>query len=1248
MMTVLRRLLLALFVLGAVGLGLPALVRADGPSPSDPVLTLEPLDALRVGQTDTASVTAHFRTVEGKPIDGASLVLSVDGTSGAKAVTDASGTAFLHLPGDLAAGTHQLVVSFLGSRGSLSWVKPISASESLEILPATDTRLVVEPIDAVAADDRRVILVVAHLTTSDGRPLAAEDLVLVVDDSIERSASTDATGTAYLGFHRQLVPGEHRVEVRFAGGHGLQPNQATQQFSVISATATQIEVNAPSPLVAGKSGKQTLVARLTTDDQRPVPEATLTLTIDGTFESTGSTDQSGTASLRVRRQLEPGEHQVSVSFEGTTQLAPTNVSQKFVVAAESPTVLTVEPIGDLRVTSSKAAIIRAHLQSANGTPISGEPLQFEIDSSLTRNVTTDAAGVAEFKPSRDLDPGTHSLKVTFAGGDGLQSSGTTLEFRVLPVGTSALKIDPLDPITVGDTKNATVVGHLYDSAGAPVSGARVAFYVDDTLIRSESTDESGTVVLSFRPDLVAGPHRLKAVFDGTSDLRASSDTREFTVSPAVITVQIVPPLAGVRVSFDGNTFVTDNNGIAKVRANRSGVYRMEILPWTPPSPGVRAKFVRWLDDVFVPYRDVAVPSTSQLQAGFATEYRVGLRFVDLDDQPVPVQRISSAVLIGSNGARFVFKGTEPQWLPGGRIIKTSDGLQESAFFYSVESVYVETVNVVNSKQQKFAPTGDTMFPVRLLLYSARIRAVDAFFGFPVGSGIDLEFPDGHVERHPFTAKGDITLHNLIRGQYRVSVIAPGPAISRPIALTRNVDEHIPVLTYYDIGAVVLIGLLFVLGLPLIGHPNIIPRVFDVARNHQSLRQPLRQLAFASLDRIRTLANLGTFVPLALASVRARVRSDGEVPPRLPVAIPERVAQYCSRWLNRGDGLRFGQIRPGTDRPSPMTQHSGLVMPRGRPLPGAASTALATRADAAVALTIEQSWTCQSCQATNTIGSPCCSRCGCIAAEIQSHPFVQANPIVLTGIPALEEDDQEAAYRPFAQATESQPQSELAWTWRRRAAPSLEDAIHSVKQLFRLDPGNVPTRQDLALAWRRYGRASGALVALPEWRGLAMLARGASVITQVMTTLRFVNLDVVSIPSFVLGLLFVEPLRSAVETLHLPGAAAWLPDFTFPDLVVALPWYLTLPPPFASTFHVADLVQWSLSLSYLALAFILTGESEYTRRIAIIGGIFAVVLTVLPFVVVAHALVYTVVAALLLVLALFSRDKQPSNEPVNHR
>lgn len=432
--------------------------------------------------------------------------------------------------------------------------------------------------------------------------------------------------------------------------------------------------------------------------------------------------------------------------------------------------------------------------------------------------------------------------------------------------TTAVTIQTAESVEVGGSSEVLV--QLTSSIGQPISDQPIEFWMDGVLERRGRTDATGSVSIKIKRDVV-GTYALTAIFKGSPllALATSKATTELVVVPAIIEIQTIPPLPNIKFSLDNQVFSSNAEGIARIEVEKGGMYRLELLTSEFADTNMQMEFSRWADDTFVPYRDIEVPLGKPLQVGFEVSYQVSHTFVDRAGEPVDPARITSVTIKGSNGTTYTFEDNQPHWLLAGRVIRLNNGLEQTKILYSVIDVTIDGSNVVSKAQQRFYIEPNDVWSLKLLLYSARFFAVDALFRFPIGSGIEMEYPNGNVQTFLFDSTEEHFSQGLARGIYHVTVIgARGIAPPTPMALSRDQDVELLVLSYFDLGVMFSLGLSLALGLLYFGRPKIfidlaaIPnRVVSVLRKKGL--QPAGTLPYqASLLTLRTrlLATKRTF------------------------------------------------------------------------------------------------------------------------------------------------------------------------------------------------------------------------------------------------------------------------------------------------------------------------------------------------------------------------------------------------------
>jgi hypothetical protein len=253
-------------------------------------------------------------------------------------------------------------------------------------------------------------------------------------------------------------------------------------------------------------------------------------------------------------------------------------------------------------------------------------------------------------------------------------------------------------------------------------------------------------------------------------------------------IRTVPAVPGMRFSLDGRHFEADGRGVARPPLRAGGSLRALD---TALGPGVRARIDRWF--------------LGRSIAAISLYYKVRPAFVDLSGHRVNPDLITSVVLRGGEGGRRVVEGGGSLWLRGNRAVPESQGRRSVPLSYAVDRVTVAGSTVVQRAEQRFRPSIERAPKLRLAFFAARFTVRDALLGFPIGSAVRLEYPNGQAQRHALGSDAELTLTSLPRGDYRVSVEAPGISSSRPVALSRNQEIDLQVISWLDV-TIVLLGL----------------------------------------------------------------------------------------------------------------------------------------------------------------------------------------------------------------------------------------------------------------------------------------------------------------------------------------------------------------------------------------------------------------------------------------------------------
>ncbi|HEX6033695.1 MAG TPA: hypothetical protein VFY83_04640 [Anaerolineales bacterium] len=386
-----------------------------------------------------------------------------------------------------------------------------------------------------------------------------------------------------------------------------------------------------------------------------------------------------------------------------------------------------------------------------------------------------------------------------------------------------LTLEPLPPLVVGD--HPTIVAYLTAEFGQPIRNQPILIFVDGQRRAEGRTDSRGIAAINLRYKFEAGTYRVEAVYPGIQSIGVNRATAEvaMVIEPARTAIYTVPPVPGLAFKLNNQKFVTDETGVANIEVNTSGLFTLEVLPIDEAAlpANIRMEFARWNDNVFTQKRQVYFPRTRRLEVGFTVSYQVNQEFFDLKGEPVDPSRIDSMTVRGV-GNTFTFDKAGPIWLPANRLTRRiGERLESEEILYYFREITIDGANVVNKSEQRFRIRPDDVWPVEVLLYTARFSARDAMFRFPIGTGIALTHPDGHTEEFLFTdpKNAEVTVTGLARGSYSARIIgAGGSAPPTPVHLSRDQNVELLMLSYLDIVLILGIPLLIALTFFFIGRP----------------------------------------------------------------------------------------------------------------------------------------------------------------------------------------------------------------------------------------------------------------------------------------------------------------------------------------------------------------------------------------------------------------------------------------------
>ena len=285
-------------------------------------------------------------------------------------------------------------------------------------------------------------------------------------------------------------------------------------------------------------------------------------------------------------------------------------------------------------------------------------------------------------------------------------------------------------------------------------------------------------------------------------------------TPHAVTVQTFPRVPYARFRLGARMVVADAGGRLTIPSASWSELRLR-LHYVPDLSGSsqQLRFNRWSGAFQAPRLD-------RLNAYLATWYLVRPSFHDSRGRTLAPGVVTSATLRSSIGEQVSLHGTRPVWLKGRRVILGPDGPRSKLISYRVDSVRAAGTEVVFRARQQFVPGPGRPLAIRVRFYYLRFTASDAIFGFPKRGTLRLTYPDTHVEELTLDRDGSVQVGPLARGAYRVAVVGALLGGSQPLALSRNADVKLQVVSPLDAATTAGVLLTVAVAILLVGRPHL--------------------------------------------------------------------------------------------------------------------------------------------------------------------------------------------------------------------------------------------------------------------------------------------------------------------------------------------------------------------------------------------------------------------------------------------
>ncbi|GAA4373585.1 Ig-like domain repeat protein [Nocardioides caricicola] len=359
---------------------------------------------------------------------------------------------------------------------------------------------------------------------------AEDNMVLPVDLSSRTTSFSSESLAAFVPIEAlgtEVVTAGASASVTW---DGLRPGRSYGWFVTASSADGGTAVAQPSvfrtgrvdttvsadPVTVAYGSPATVTARIASDE---AVDGTVTVSEGAAVLGTGEA-VDGVASVRLPAGLEPGRHQVTVSYAGNDALRPAETSA---VVTVLPATARVQATAGPVETGDRATV--SVTVDGGGTPATGTVEVMEGSTPL--GTGTLSGGAASVQLPADLGVGVHQLRVVYSGNGRLSAASTTLtltvESRRTVVSASAA------PVAEGTAGSVSVT---VDGRGVRVTGTVTVR--EGTATLGTATLTGSTAAVRLPADLAPGSHVLTVEYSGTDRLRSSSTEVTLVVEPKVL------------------------------------------------------------------------------------------------------------------------------------------------------------------------------------------------------------------------------------------------------------------------------------------------------------------------------------------------------------------------------------------------------------------------------------------------------------------------------------------------------------------------------------------------------------------------------------------------------------------------------------------------------------------------------------------------------------------------------------------
>ena len=208
--------------------------------------------------------------------------------------------------------------------------------------------IVVEPVSGYINSN---VNLTAHLTDSEGNPLAGEIITFYVNGSIVGKGTTNSTGIASMSYKIQNI-GTYLISAQFFGDSTYVSSTGNSTLKG-NMNPTILKISS----VNGSKGSDVdLTANLTDNNKVPLTGKTVTFLVNGSSVGTATTNNLGVATLQYKILSNAGTYIIMAEFNGDSSYVKSNGTGNLIVPDTLPPTVKSSVISGLYNTNKVVSL----------------------------------------------------------------------------------------------------------------------------------------------------------------------------------------------------------------------------------------------------------------------------------------------------------------------------------------------------------------------------------------------------------------------------------------------------------------------------------------------------------------------------------------------------------------------------------------------------------------------------------------------------------------------------------------------------------------------------------------------------------------------------------------------------------------------------------------------------------------------------------------------------------------------------